>query len=72
VSWFGLFQLPDLVAKDKGVVQPAGNDTHDVGRTLGGVVALHVGAALKHHFMLRTMYCGACCLTANKTQGSER
>jgi len=53
VSWFGFFQLPDLVPKDKALYE-ALVDTHTIlACVLGAVVALHVAAALKHHFVLR-------------------
>lgn len=53
VSWFGLFQLPDLVPKSKplfdGMVALHGM----LATALYVVVALHVLAALKHHFIYR-------------------
>jgi cytochrome b561 len=53
VSWFGFFTLPDLVPKDKSLYE-ALLTTHEVlAWVLAAVVALHVAAALKHHFMLR-------------------
>jgi cytochrome b561 len=53
VSWFGFFTLPDLVPKDKALYE-AFLTTHEVlACVLAAVVALHVAAALKHHFMLR-------------------
>ena len=53
VSWFSLFQLPDLVSPNKAL--------YDVMVTTHGVlawaiiivVALHVLGALKHHFVLK-------------------
>jgi cytochrome b561 len=53
VSWFGLLQLPDLVPKDK-VWYHMLDDTHVVlAWTLGSVAVVHLGAALRHHFMLK-------------------
>ncbi|MFZ1098637.1 MAG: cytochrome b [Steroidobacteraceae bacterium] len=53
VSWFGMFQLPDLVPKSKPLYQ-ALVDTHAaLACALGAVVALHIAGALKHHFVLR-------------------
>jgi cytochrome b561 len=53
VSWFGFFTLPDLVPKNKALYE-ALVTTHDtLAWLLGAVVALHVAAALKHHFWLR-------------------
>lgn len=53
VSWFGFFQLPDLVPKNK-TLYDALVDTHALlACLLAAVVVLHVAAALKHHFILR-------------------
>jgi len=53
VSWFGLFQLPDLVSKSKPLYE-AMLTTHEVlACALGAAVALHVAAALRHHFLKR-------------------
>jgi cytochrome b561 len=53
VSWFGFIQLPDLVPKNK-ILYDALLETHEtLVWVLYGVVALHVLAALKHHFMLK-------------------
>lgn len=50
VSWFGLFQLPDLVGPSK----PLNGLMHDLHETFAGLllvlVGIHVAAALKHHF----------------------
>lgn len=51
--WFGLVQLPDLLEKNK----PLGKALEEVHGTLGYIilafVAVHVLAALKHHFIDR-------------------
>ena len=53
VSWFGLFQLPDLVPKSEPLYR-AMVTTHGVlAASLAVIVALHVAAALKHHFLLK-------------------
>jgi cytochrome b561 len=53
VSWFHVFTLPDLVPKNKSLYDLL-VDTHvSLAYLLYVVVALHVAAALKHHFMLR-------------------
>jgi cytochrome b561 len=53
VSWFGFFQLPDLVPKSKPIYD-AMLETHELLQwVLYTVVTLHVLAALKHHFMLK-------------------
>jgi cytochrome b561 len=51
VSWFGLFQFPDLVAPDKGLYELL-RDLHGLAFAALVVVALlHVAGALKHHFI---------------------
>jgi cytochrome b561 len=53
VSWFGFIQLPDLVPKNKPLYD-AMLETHEtLAWALFTIVALHVLAALKHHFMLK-------------------
>jgi cytochrome b561 len=53
VSWFGFFQLPDLVPKSKPLYDALLTTHGLLAWVLYAVVALHVAAALKHHFMLR-------------------
>ena len=53
VSWFNLYQLPDLVGRSKPLYG-ALLETHRIlAISLGVVVALHVAAAIKHHFVLK-------------------
>lgn len=53
VSWFNLFQLPDLVGQNRALYDVM-HTTHDVlAFTLVGVATLHLLAALKHHFVLK-------------------
>jgi cytochrome b561 len=53
VSWFNLFQLPDLVAPNR----PLYGFLHETHETLSwmlvAVASLHVLGALKHHFVLK-------------------
>jgi cytochrome b561 len=53
VSWFGLFTLPNLVPKDKALYDVLVTTHGVLAWTLGIVAALHLGAALKHHFVLK-------------------
>ena len=51
VNYLGMFQLPNLVGKDKALFELL-KETHEVlNFSLLGVVALHVLAALKHYFI---------------------
>lgn len=72
VSWFGFFQLPDLVPKSKPLYE-AMLTTHGVlALVLGGVAALHVAGALKHHFMLRDDVLRRMLPFSTPPQGTER
>ena len=51
VSWFHLFQLPDLVAPDKHIFEMMRNLHGLLFLALVGVALLHVAGALKHHFV---------------------
>lgn len=52
LKWFGLFDLPYLPVSD--TVSELGHDAHDLlGWGLIALLAVHVGAALRHHFLLR-------------------
>jgi cytochrome b561 len=51
VVWFGVLPLPDLLARDKELADLLLKPLHKTAAyTLGGLVLLHTGAALKHHF----------------------
>ncbi len=70
VSWFGFLQLPDLVPKDRALYEVLLTTHETLAWTLAAVVALHVGAALKHHFMLKDDVLRRM-LPATKPQGTE-
>ncbi len=53
VSWFGFFQLPDLVPKNRALYDALVTTHGTLAVVLAAVVTLHVAGALKHHFMLR-------------------
>jgi cytochrome b561 len=53
VSWFGFFQLPDFVPKNRDLYD-ALKETHEtLALALVAIVFLHIAAALKHHFFLK-------------------
>lgn len=53
VSLFGFWQLPDFVPKN-ATLYAVMKETHDtLALALYAIVALHVAAALKHHFLLK-------------------
>lgn len=52
LDWFGLFPIPYLPISDSAA--HLGHELHEiVGFGMAGLVALHVAAALRHHFLLR-------------------
>jgi cytochrome b561 len=53
VVWFGVLPLPDLVGKDKALGELLVEVHKTLNFTLLGLVILHVGAALQHHFIER-------------------
>jgi cytochrome b561 len=53
VSWFKLFQFPDLVAPAEQTFQQMRDLHHLLFKVLVGVALLHVAGALKHHFIDR-------------------
>ena len=53
VSWFRLFQLPDLVQPDEAMFHRMQDLHHLLFKILVGVALLHIAGALKHHFVDR-------------------
>jgi cytochrome b561 len=53
VSWFGLIQLPDLIAPDDGLAHNFEEIHEMLSNVLIALVGLHVLAALKHQFVDR-------------------
>jgi len=51
--WFGVLPLPDLIGKDKALGDLLAEVHETLNFTLLFLVILHVGAALKHHFIER-------------------
>ncbi|HEX4619704.1 MAG TPA: cytochrome b [Steroidobacteraceae bacterium] len=51
VSWFGFFQLPDLVPKSRPLYEALVTTHVTLVCVLAVVVALHVAGALKHHLV---------------------
>jgi cytochrome b561/polyisoprenoid-binding protein YceI len=53
VSWFSLYQLPDLVPKSRMLYEAMVTAHAALAIALALTVALHVAGALKHHFVLK-------------------
>ena len=53
VVYFGLFQLPTLVSKDEHLAKSCGMAHGALGMFLLLFMAIHIAAALKHHFIER-------------------
>ena len=51
--YLGLLQLPDLLARDKALAEVLKYVHFALNCTLFALVAIHVGAALKHHYIDR-------------------
>jgi cytochrome b561 len=51
VSWFKLFQFPDLVAPAEATFRQMQHLHHLLFNVLVGVALLHIAGALKHHFI---------------------
>jgi len=51
VSWFSLFQWPDLVAPDRALSESLESTHKLLVKVLAGVALLHIAGALKHHFI---------------------
>ncbi len=53
VVWFGVLPLPELLPKDAATAHALREVHESLNFLMAGVVALHVAAALKHHFIDR-------------------
>jgi cytochrome b561 len=53
VSWFGLVQLPDLIGPNRPLYDTLMACHYWMSWLLVGIAALHIAAALKHHFVLK-------------------
>jgi cytochrome b561 len=53
VVWFGVLPLPDFVSPDKALAEVLKQGHHLLAWALAALVAMHIGAALKHHFIDR-------------------
>jgi len=52
-NWFGLFQVPDLISKDRELADLLRAVHVGLVALLAALVAVHVGAALRHGLVLR-------------------
>src|ERR1700730_2046673 len=53
VSWFGFFQLPDFVPKNRALYEALLTTHGTLALVLGALVTLHAAAALAHHFLFK-------------------
>jgi cytochrome b561 len=51
--WFGVLPIPDLIGKNKELADVLKLVHRSVVYALGGVIALHAAAAIKHHVLDR-------------------
>jgi len=54
-SFFGLFDMPDIVSKNEGIFEKSRDMHGALAIVLIGAVALHMAGALKHHFIDQDM-----------------
>jgi cytochrome b561 len=53
VVWFGVLPLPDFVSPDKALAEVMKQRHEILAWTLAALVAMHIAAAIKHHFIDR-------------------
>ncbi|MFT5449223.1 MAG: cytochrome b561/polyisoprenoid-binding protein YceI [Gammaproteobacteria bacterium] len=53
VSWFGLFELPNLVGANEALSESLQDVHHILASALLAIAIIHIAAALKHHFIDR-------------------
>jgi cytochrome b561 len=75
--YLGLWQLPDLVGKDKALAEALKLAHKSLNFTLLALVVVHVAAAIKHHFvdrdrLLARMLPGGAYFGSSGSGGSER
>jgi cytochrome b561 len=52
-SFFGLFDLPDLISRNESLFRTFIQIHKWLGYALIALIGVHAGAALRHHFLLR-------------------
>ena len=72
VSWFGFFQLPDLVPKSKPLYEALILTHRVLACLLGALATLHAAAALKHHYMLKDDVLRRMLPTSTSAEGTGR
>ena len=72
VSWFGFFQLPDLVPKSKPLYDMLVMTHQTLAWSLVALAGLHAGAALKHHFIHKDDVLRRMLPFFRQAEGSER
>jgi cytochrome b561 len=54
ISWFGLFEIPKLAVEKGSALAEITNEVHELlGYAWIALLLIHVGAALRHHFVLK-------------------
>lgn len=51
--FFGLFELPNLVAKDRAFADTVFRNHRILGFVIAGLAAMHIAAALQHYFIVK-------------------
>ena len=54
LEFFGLFEIPKLAVEKGSTIAGVAHEAHELlGFAWAGLLVIHVGAALRHHFMLK-------------------
>ncbi|AKM11828.1 cytochrome B561 [Croceicoccus naphthovorans] len=54
LSWFGLFDIPKFAVTKEDAIYGIAHEGHEVMAFVAiGLIVLHIGAALRHHFVLQ-------------------
>lgn len=53
ISWFGLFEIPKLAVEKGSALAEVTHEAHEIlGYAWAALLLIHVGAALRHHFVV--------------------
>ncbi len=54
IPYFGLFEIPKLAVEKGSPIAGAAHEAHELlGYAWAGLLLIHIGAALRHHFLLK-------------------
>jgi len=71
VSWFGFFQLPDLVPKNRALYEALLTTHGTLALVLGVFVSLHAAPRSRITSCSRTTCCGGCCRSPHELRNER-